>query len=482
MLSSIRPTFLLAAFVLAGLLMSSASTAAVYEVGVDGSLTDLLDEVTVTLADGDAIYVPGGSGSNAEVAKSFLVTKSITLYGDGPGVSVIRRDPLSAPFRFLTVWTSLRVEDLSIDGFTDIVHLDPPGVVGNDPGIVIEAIDVELRNSERGIVALWHGDASTGAIAAARIKDCRFTNLDNAAIFLQTRKLREAEVRGNHIRTVGLVGIWLGGDGAEDDLDAYAKNFIVSDNHISDVAQRELGSFTRNFGIAIFGREAVIRGNVIRDLNREVTSLGGGDSYTGIYTKAAYVVIAQNLLRDLGPGYGISVKGLSRHLPRDNPPGYSSIIANNQIYISDHFIVDNSGGGSPGARKHSGIKINAEDVTVIGNHIENASQEAILVQSQAHDDISILGNTAILGPHDTGFGYGILVQTYLVALPGDPNPLPPPQRRILATNNRFVGIDACDTLVNRTYDGASWSIQSPPTGTGEWVLGHNIPAIPTSGC
>ncbi|MEM7354805.1 MAG: right-handed parallel beta-helix repeat-containing protein [Acidobacteriota bacterium] len=462
------------------LLVAAPASAAVYEVGVDGTLTDLLDEVTVTLADGDAIYVPGDAGTAADVPHSFLLTRSISIFGDGPGVSVIRGVAATAT-RFLTVESSLRIKGVTLKGFTDAIHLDPPGGLDPDPGVVIDALEVEIKNSERGIVALWHNDENTGAIAMARIKDCRFSVLDDAAIYLQTRKIREADVTGNHIRTVGLAGIYLGDDGADEDLEAYSKNFIVSGNHVSDVAQVTAGNFTRNFGIAIFGREAVVKGNIIRDLNRGVTSLGGGDSYTGIYTKAAYVVISENICHDAGPGYCLDVKGLSREHARTDPPGYSSIIANNQIFISDHFIVDDQ--GPTLARKHSGIKTNAEDVTIIGNHIENASQEAILVQRKATDDVSVIGNTVILGERDSGFGYGVLVQTYLVSTPDVPTPLSPADRQIMVTNNRFVGVDPCDTVVNREYDGSSWSTANPPpTGPGEWLLGHNIPALPGSGC
>ena len=97
------------------LLSAGPAHAAVYEVGVDGTLTELLDEVTVTLADGDAIYISGNAGAAAEVSHGFQVTKSITIFGDGPGVSVVRKKPLTLASRFLTVAASLRLEGLTLD-------------------------------------------------------------------------------------------------------------------------------------------------------------------------------------------------------------------------------------------------------------------------------------------------------------------------------------------------------------------------------
>lgn len=436
------------------LMSSTASIATVYTVGPDGTLEQILDEVTVILADGDAIHVPGGSGALAQMTHSTSIVHDLTLFGDGKGVSIV--SPASHPVLFTTVRASLTVRDLTFDGFTDAFNLFP---LVTQTAAVFDAQNIEIINGDRGIVSTEHGGFG-GNLARVHIKDSHFFNLENAAIQVATRSLDAAQVTGNHIKTVGLVGILLGNQG-NINSNKKSQNIVVIGNHIEDVAARALGTYpTRNFGIAAFGREVVIQGNVIRDLQRDIDPTLVGDVYVGIYTKASYTVIQGNVIRDPGPGYAIDLKGFSRN-GTANILGYGSIVANNQIIVTD-----------PGDLRYSGIKTNVEDVTIQGNHIEGASQEVILVQSLATDDVSVIGNTMILGAPEAGFGHGVQVQT-------DERPLGAlnaGQRRLLITNNRFVGFEEVDYIVNRVYPqgGTQWQEDALPVGIDEWVVANNI--------
>ncbi len=428
---------------------STAVSATVFEVGVNGTLQQIL---TGTLADGDVIRVPADAGVAADVNQSFTITKDIAITGDGPGFSVIK-NVAANEIPFITVQSSVRLSGITLDGFSDAVTLTPTP----STAIRFDARAVEIRNGGRGIVATQE-QGTTDRLAHVVIEDSRFRNLDNAAIFLLTRNLDGVEVAGNHIETVGLVGIWVGREGNANDLEAFASNIQIHDNHIADVQEREFGNFTRYFGIAVFGREALVRGNVIRDLQDEGLSkpTGGGDSYTAIYTKAAYTVIQANRL-GCPPGYCIDLKGLSRGTDPVESPSYSGIVANNQLFVAD-----------PTGKRYSGIKTNVEDVTIIGNHIEGMSQEGILVQAAATDDVSVIGNTVILGSFNLGLGYGLNVQTDLATIPS------PASRRIMAVNNRFVGIAVGKDVVNRVYNGSIWQPLPLPTAPGEWVVSNNI--------
>lgn len=428
---------------------SSAVSATVFEVGVNGTLQQIL---TGTLADGDVIHVPADAGVAADMTQSVTITKAIAITGDGPGFSVIRNAAINK-IPFVTVQSSVRLSGVTLEGFSDAVTLTP----APSTAIRFEARAVEVKDGDRGIVATQEQGA-TDRLAHVVIEDCRFRDLDNAAIFLLTRNIDGVEVAGNHIETVGLVGIWVGREGNADDLEAFASDIQIHDNHISGVEERRFGSFDRYFGIAVFGRETLIHGNVIRDLQEiDLTKpAGGGDSYVAIYTKAAYSVIQANKLI-CPPGYCIDLKGLSRGADPVESPSYSGIVANNQLFIAD-----------PTGKRYSGIKTNVEDVTIIGNHIEGASQEGILVQAAAPDDVSVIGNTVILGSFNLGLGYGLNVQTNSLTVPN------PATRRIMAVNNRFVGIAAGADVVNRVYNGSIWQPLPLPTAPGEWVVTNNI--------
>lgn len=433
------------------LLSATPTQATVFEVGPDGTLQSILNG---TLADGDVIRVPADAGSDTDITSGVTVTEEISIVGDGPGFSVIRNAAATA-IPFLTVEASLRIEGVTLEEFGDAVTLEPP----TGSSITFDARAIEVVDGERGIVAPKNSGA-TDRLARVSIKDCRFANLDNAAIYLLTRNIDAAEIAGNHIETVGLAGILVGDDGIASDLDAFARSIQIYGNHIQNVEERESGNFHRYFAISVLGREATIRGNVIRDLQDDEeleNPQGAGDSYVAIYTKAAYSVISDNIIREPGPGYAIDLKGLGRGSDPPESPGYSAIVANNQVYISD-----------PTGKRHSGIKTNVEDVTIIGNHVEGASQEGILVQALATDDVSVIGNTVILGSYTLGLGYGVNVQTDLSAIPN------PGTRRIMVANNRFVGIATGSDIVNREYNGSIWQVQTLPTAAGEWIVEGNV--------
>jgi hypothetical protein len=441
---------LLAGLLTVALLAAGGAQATVFEVGPDGTLQAIL---TGTLADGDVIRVPADAGSDTDITSGTTVSKEISIVGDGPGFSVITNAALTA-IPFLTVEASMRIEGVTITGFGDAITLDPPP----STSITFDARAIEIADSERGIVGAQEGN-DTDRLARVSIKDSRFHDLDNAAIYLDTRNVDSAEIAGNYIRTVGLAGIYVGRDGVASDLDAFARSVQIYGNHIQDVRERMSGTFHRYFAICVLGREATIRGNVIRDLQDDDLKepQGYGDSYVAIYTKAAYTVISDNVIREPGPGYAIDLKGISRGSDPPESPSYSAIVSNNQIFISD-----------PTDKRHSGIKTNVEDVTIIGNHVEGASQEGILVQAVAPDDVSVIGNTVILGSYNLGLGYGLNVQTYLSTIPD------PGTRRIMAVNNRFVGIASGSDIVNREYNGTIWQSQPLPTAAGEWVVDNNI--------
>ncbi|MEM9294074.1 MAG: hypothetical protein AAGD01_20520 [Acidobacteriota bacterium] len=439
---------------LATVVLSAGATTAhatVFEVGPDGTLQSIL---TGTLADGDLIRVPADAGSDTDINTTITITENISIVGEGPGFSRIDNAAATA-IDFLVVEASMRIEGVTLKGFGDAITLDPPA----STSITFDARSIQILDGDRGIVGAQEGN-DTDRLERVSIKDSRFHDLDNAAIYLDTRNIDSAEIAGNYIQNVGLAGVYVGRDGIASDLDAYARSIQIYGNHIQEVKERQQGNFHRYFAICVLGREATIRGNVIRDLQDDENLYkpqGNGDSYVAIYTKAAYTVISDNVIREPGPGYAIDLKGISRGSDPVESPSYSSIISNNQIFISD-----------PTGKRHSGIKTNVEDVTIIGNHVEGASQEGILVQAVAPDDVSVIGNTVILGSSNVGLGYGLNVQTNLTTIPN------PGTRRILATNNRFVGIAAGSDIVNREYNGTIWQVQPLPTAAGEWVVDNNI--------
>lgn len=155
--------------------------------------------------------------------------------------------------------------------------------------------------------------------------------------------------------------------------DTYLRGFIRGNYFKSLTAT----STTSCAAMLLYGREYHISGNTIDGVQGD-----SGEGW-GIYTKCRYSVIEGNIIRNVSSTsssdvVGINVKGTPRSLT-SSPQGFNSICANNNIY---NVGVSNS--------KGYGIRAQTDDITIQGNHVEDAGLSGIVT-----DDSNGYSNTLI---------------------------------------------------------------------------------------
>ena len=360
---------------LAGVLCTAAASAAVYVVQ-SPTETALVDALTnPNLQNGDVIHIPRGTYAVTSWS-TVTLNHELTITGDGMGATVIQNSG-SSPI-FLEVRNTLQIRGLTLEGFGRVFDLDNQML----SAISFTAEEVHIKDSAKGFE--WISDS--GAANRLAIRNCVLENIAGPAIQLRPFTLEHAEIVGNVIDGAYNRGIALGANAISDAQ--HWKHVLVANNRVRQIRPSDPinDTTTTQFGIIVYGEEAVITGNRIEDVYG--ANDNAGDSYAGIYTKCRSCTISDNVIRDAGPGWGITIKGSTRS-DTSGTYGYGGIVANNQVYITDS--------PPPGLtnKVFGGIRINNEDVTVMGNHIEGTTHDAFMVGNSAENNVALVNNSVV---------------------------------------------------------------------------------------
>jgi len=436
------------------LVISAQSQATVYEVSTSSELDNVLHNTQ--FQDGDAVHISSGVYALSANWTPPAISAEITIFGDGAHTTTIMGTP-SKNLRFISIRNANHhFRDLGLSHFKEAIFIRPKTTPPENAPIDLEVSLNRVKISD-GFNAVKTLSTAPGRLRRITIKDSEFFDFDDIAINLDISPMDSVEVSGNHIRGAEGIGIRVGSDSAETNLDNYGQNYIIAHNHVEAIEPKLIGGFRIAKGIYVGGLYAVVNANIINNIFDPDCSGGAcGDTINAIYSKASRTVISNNVIRDVGPGYAIDLKGQPRNEEgADNdPPGYNSIVANNQIFISD-----------PSGYKYNGIKTKTDDVTIQGNHIEGINDIGILVQTTAFDDVSMLGNTLIISSASPGAGWGMSVfsnfDTY--DYPGG--------RHIMAKNNRVIG-STDKPFIHRIYSSGQWNDDGIVPS--DWIIKDNI--------
>lgn len=235
---------------------------------------------------------------------------------------------------------------------------------------------------------------TTGTLDWVRVTGCRFRNAADATTI--TTNFCQQVLLQNPVSNVliadngfenGLYAAFEIGDNVYADQDDWQK-IVVRNNTVDGIAMS--GSTPAiGYGFLIYGRDAVIDGNDVSNIEGQIVTSSTSNGASGIYTKCRWARIVNNATRDIGlttdPSterggiVGIHVKGSDR-AGSSSPQGYNTIVA--------HNTVQDIGASNT---KGYGIALQHSDVICTENIIEEAGRIGISYADQA----SAVGSTII---------------------------------------------------------------------------------------
>lgn len=316
----------------------------------DGSTDDTAAFLAAILAaDGGSVYVPSGT-YKLTTAFGTSITSDINLIGDGPTSSILDGNSTNTirPYNGKKV----RIQGIKFQNWTTVLTQQNT----TDTITRLDFHHNEVNTANGGITL-------NCKVTYADISHNKFVNINQAT-------------------TSAALAIRLGTNVYADQ--ASSKKYIVSHNEFYDI------STTANdecHAILLYGREAVVEGNIIDTLSN-----GDGNNCEGIYTKCLYANISGNVLINAGRLNGcITIKGSARG-ETSTPRGYCTKVIGNTLI--------ESGIGS-GIR---GIAISCDDILVANNTIEGFDYGITTANGLELDNLAIIGNQ-ILKPGLVGIGY-----------------------------------------------------------------------------
>lgn len=256
-------------------------------------------------------------------------------------------------------------------------------------------IDIEGVTFD-GFYRVVNGHTQTAALTSVRIHNCRFINAttngsDNITNYIVIHNpLRDCHITENVFKDGHHAPIWIG-DNTYANQDIW-ESIVVRNNRVDGVTALSAGEGI--YGILVFGRDVVIDGNKVNDVDCHASANVNNEAY-GIYTKCRYAKVVNNTVRRIGlagsPGTnlsfsGINVKGLSRSATATTQ-GFNCIVANNTV--ESVGVVNVSG---------TGISSDRGDFTAEANLIELAGLRGILANSSAtagEKEYRIIANNTI---------------------------------------------------------------------------------------
>lgn len=233
--------------------------------------------------------------------------------------------------------------------------------------------------------------AQSGTFTSPRVIGCAFLNFSGIPLNLE-RPLAGYWIADNRFEAcAGGYSIKVG-ENTYANQDTYLKG-VIRGNTFKTLSAT--GS-TSCAAMLIYGREVHIDGNTIEGVQGD-----SGEAW-GIYTKVRYGTISNNRIRTVNSTsssdvVGINVKGTPRSLTT-SPQGYSVTVTGNTVYSV----------GVAGT-KGTGIRVQTDDVLVIGNLTENTGLSGISTDDSNGSQNSIIQGNRIIQP-GTATDYGIRLE------------------------------------------------------------------------
>lgn len=284
--------------------------------------------------------IEGVPGKTLKVSNWSAVTTSALLRIRGNGMTIQCGNTTAVAF--VTCQANVDIEGATFDGFYRVIS-NPTGTSGSL---------TEFR---------FHKNRCIGARAGAGDGIANYIRLQNPC--------QNVYVTDNIFEDAKHAAVWIG-DSVFANQDTWQK-ITVRGNRIDGVNVTSAGTFA--FGILVYGREVVIDGNHVTDIDCSSTPAAGNGAY-GIYTKARFARVVNNSVFDIGQAgspesvfefRGINVKGPDRGTTND-AQGYNCIVANN--YVQNVGTADTNGLGIAGDRG---------DISVAGNIVEDCGGRGI---------------------------------------------------------------------------------------------------------
>lgn len=245
------------------------------------------------------------------------------------------------------------------------------------------AYDVDFIEFHDTVLTGWDKcvDTTTQAITVDRVRlTDNYVHTCGTGFIIQSDEIGTGRATGNYFLDITRAGtifcIQLGGndvDGVESRGD-----FVVSGNTFKNIVSSVSNAETH--AAICFGKRVVMTDNTVLDLYN-----AGNEDSEALYTKARFFTISNNVVEDGGYcGQGaIAVKGLNRGETQTTPYGYGGTVIGNTIR-NDGTTAD-----------QTGIYIQAENVTCIGNYTEGCTKYDIAIAARDGHAVNVSNNVSV---------------------------------------------------------------------------------------
>ena len=332
--------------------------------GVTDDKTAFESAISATSSDG-ILYIPEGTFL---LSSSVTINKSLRIIGNGKG-SVIKVG--FAGFAFtVTAGTNLILENFFIDGNSTGTGFSITAALEL---LRVDRVTFQDAATDYCISASSARDIDRVEIVGCTLKDC----LNGIKLAGECISAYIAHNLVDTLTGTGGVDGFLLGTNVFAVQDAMQRYVVVNNIFLSITTT---GVDSESHAIRVYGREAIIRNNIIDTVTNGGGSTAGAEA---IYTKARFTTITGNVIVDGGRSNNgvIALKGVSRGIVTA-PQGFSTIIAGN-ILLESSVQTD------------IGIYIATDDVVIENNYCEGLSGSAIRSAGMEIDNIVIRNNKII---------------------------------------------------------------------------------------
>jgi hypothetical protein len=343
-----------------------------YNVSTYGTTGDGVADDTSAVSDALAALVAAGGGVLYFPAGTYLlstwtayaVTVPIKIMGEAKALVTIKGPDTST--NFLEIGGSMEAVDATFERWQYALHLD------TTTAVTIERTRVAGCRFESCDGALYEDSP----VASRTLEFAEFIDSDVDDYFDGVALLSACDhvnVSNNKFTNGRRRGIQIG----DNDQSITRKNMHANNNTIDGI---DGGAQSETQGIILLGERVEILGNIIKDVDNN-----DGTDLEGIYTKARYGTISNNVLIDAGRGQAaINIKG---NVPTDDPQtsyfGDTGTCQGNVIAFTDAYDA---------LGDTRGIYIQNDWWSVTDNVIRDVGTTGIRIATNDMDSIRIENN------------------------------------------------------------------------------------------
>lgn len=344
--------------------------------GTTDDTTAFQAAMTAGIAGGRIVYVPKGTYNCSTLwTTGYSVTSPLYIVGESRDESIIQGPDNTVDF--ISTTANVFIKDVTLTRWDQVVLV----------GTLTAAIEMRFDNvkNTNSDAFVYREDDNAYDIENFSMTNCL---IDHSARSGQTTsgvqlegQLINANISNNVFTDIGGMAVYLGGDFSKGDWNP-KQRFVVADNIFKNcISVGSSGDSEEAHAVLAMGRWITITGNSIDTVYSNVD----GDNGEGIYVKAAFGIIANNVLYDAGSGEGaIALKGGPRGDEATDGVGYNVLVANNHISWPDDQTLDNA---TPG------IYCAHDGSLITGNYIEYSLFYGIELGLTTIVNVAVTNNT-----------------------------------------------------------------------------------------